>query len=400
MGLFDAIFRPKKSQSEKALNDAKGYFQTLTAYQPSYSSWQGEIYESELVRASIDAIARHISKLNIQMVGSAQPKLQTRLRFKPNSWSTWSQFMYRAATILYATNTCFIVPVLNDDLDVIGYTPVLPQHVQVIEYKGVPFLRYQFANGQVAAVEFEKCAVLTRHQFKDDFFGSDNNALSDTMAEIHINSQGVREAVKSTSTYRFMAQVNNFGDPKDIANERQRFTEMNLSGDAKQRNGLLLFPNTYKDIRQIESKPYTINAGEMEQIRKNVFNYFGVNEEVRQNSAVGDKLDAFFNGCIEPFAIQFSEAMTKAIYTEMEQSYGAAFLANANRLQYMTVTEKVNMAKELGDRGAILIDEVRALFNYPPLPDGAGQHAPIRGEFYMVDEGREGDNTQEESKNE
>ena len=44
------------------------------------------------------------------------------------------------------------------------------------------------------------------------------------------------------------------------------------------------------------------------------------------------------------------------------------------------------MAKELGDRGAILIDEIRELFNYSPLPNGAGQVAPIRGEYKATDE--------------
>ena len=57
----------------------------------------------------------------------------------------------------------------------------------------------------------------------------------------------------------------------------------------------------------------------------------------------------------------------------------------------MNVAEKVSLAKELGDRGAIMIDEIRELFNYPPLPDGKGQHAPIRGEYYMADEGKPDD---------
>jgi hypothetical protein len=52
----------------------------------------------------------------------------------------------------------------------------------------------------------------------------------------------------------------------------------------------------------------------------------------------------------------------------------------------MSVTQKVQMAKELGDRGAILIDEIRELFNYAPLPDGAGQVAPIRGEYKATEE--------------
>ena len=72
-------------------------------------------------------------------------------------------------------------------------------------------------------------------------------------------------------------------------------------------------------------------------------------------------------------------------------------MLTANRLQYMSVPDKVSLSQQLGDRGAILIDEIRDMFNFPPLPDGAGQHAPIRGEYYMVDEGRP-DNMKTEDK--
>ena len=144
--------------------------------------------------------------------------------------------------------------------------------------------------------------------------------------------------------------------------------------------GLLLFPNTYKDIRQIDVKPYTIDAEQMKLIDKNIYEYFGTNEDVLQNKAHGESLEGFFDGAIEPFAIQFSEAVTKMLFSERERAQGSYFIANANRLQYMSVSQKVQMAKELGDRGAILIDEIRELFNYGPLPDGSGQVAPIRGE--------------------
>ena len=124
----------------------------------------------------------------------------------------------------------------------------------------------------------------------------------------------------------------------------------------------------------------------MKQIRENVFNYFGVNEEVLTNAANSDKLEAFFDGAIEPFAIQFSEAVTKMLFSERERAQGSYLIANANRLQYMSTSEKVQVARELGDRGAILIDEIRELFNYAPLPNGAGQVAPIRGEYKATDE--------------
>ena len=133
----------------------------------------------------------------------------------------------------------------------------------------------------------------------------------------------------------------------------------------------------------------------MEMIRGNVSIYYGVNDKVMRNEATGDDLDAFFNGAIEPWAIQFSEAMTKAIFSERERALGSFLISNANRLQYMTTAAKVSMAQQLGDRGALLIDEIRELFNYPPLPDGAGQKAPIRGEYYYANEDEGGNDDAE-----
>jgi len=386
MSLLDKIFRPAEAKkSEEALTEARAFFQTLTAYAPVFTNWNGAIYESEIVRAAIDARARHISKLKVETVGSANPSLQSKLAQGPNQWQTWSQFLYRTSTILDVNNTAFIVPVFDERMIITGVFSALPNSCELVEYGGEIWLRYQFANGQYAAVEARKCAILTKHQYRSDFFGDSNFPLRETMQLIHIQNQGIEEGVKNAATFRFMATLNNFANTKDLAKERERFREANLSTESKA-GGFLLFPNTYKDIKQIDVKPYAIDAEQMKQIRENVFNYFGVSESVIQNSAKAEDLEAFFDGAIEPFAIQFSEAITKMLFSERERAQGSYIIANANRLQYMSTAQKVQMAKELGDRGAILIDEIRELFNYAPLPDGAGQVAPIRGEYKATDE--------------
>lgn len=386
MSLLDKIFRPKDAKkSEDALREATAFFQTLSAYTPIFTNWGGAIYESEIVRASIDARARHISKLKVEVNGTANQKLQTKLRLAPNQWQTWSQFLYRVSTILDVNNTAFIVPVFDERMIITGIYPVLPTSCSLVEYKGEVWLRYQFTNGQYAAVELRKCAILTKHQYHDDFFGDTNMALRETMQLIHIQNQGIEEGVKNAATFRFMAQLNNFASADDLAKERKRFTAANLSTESES-GGFLLFPSTYKDIKQVDVKPYAIDAEQMAQIRENVFNYFGVSEDVLQNKAKAEDLEGFFDGAIEPFAIQFSEALTKMLFSERERAQGSYLIANANRLQYMSTAQKVQMAKELGDRGAILIDEIRDLFNYAPLPNGAGQVAPIRGEYKATEE--------------
>lgn len=386
MSLLDKIFRPADAKkSDDAIKEARAFFQTLSAYTPVFTNWGGAIYESEIVRAAIDAKARHISKLKVETYGTANPSLQSKLAQGPNQWQTWSQFLYRVSTILDVQNTAFIVPVFDERMIITGVFPILPNMTALFEYDDEIWLRYQFINGQTAAVEFRKCAVLTRHQYRHDFFGDSNFPLRDTMQLIHIQNQGIEEGVKNSATYRFMAQLANFSSTEDLKRERKRFTEANLSSEAKG-GGMLLFPNTYKDIKQIDTRPFTVDADQMKQIRENVFNYYGVNESILQNSAKADELEAFFDGAIEPFAIQFSEAFTKMLFTERERAQGSGAIANANRLQYMSTSQKVQMAKELGDRGAILIDEIRELFNYAPLPNGAGQVAPIRGEYKATDE--------------
>lgn len=386
MSLLYKIFRPAEAKkSEDALRKASAYFQTLTAYTPVFTNWGGAIYESEIVRAAIDARARHISKLKVEVNGTANQSLQSKLRQGPNEWQTWSQFLYRTSTILDVQNTAFIVPVFDERMIITGVFTVLPSSCSLVEYDGEVWLRYQFASGQYAAVELRKCAILTKHQYRSDFFGESNFPLRETMQLIHIQNQGIEEGVKNAATFRFMATLNNFSNSADLSKERARFTAANLSTESES-GGFLLFPNTYRDIKQIDVKPYAVDSAQMEQIRENVFNYFGVSEAVLQNKAKAEDLEAFFDGAIEPFAIQTSEAMTKMLFSERERAQGSFLIANANRLQYMSTAAKVQMAKELGDRGAILIDEIRELFNYAPLPDGAGQVAPIRGEYKATDE--------------
>ena len=388
MGLFDFIFgnRPKERGTYE------GVFKMLNGYVPKFSSFGGEVYESELIRAAINARATHISKLKIEIQGAARPALQTKLKHAPNQFQSWSQFMYRLSTILDVHNTAFICPVYDEYGEPSGiYTP-LPQRCTIVEYGDVPYLRYEFNSGQKAAIELAFCGILTKYQYKNDFLGESNHALLPTMDLIHIQNQGIQEGVKSAATYRFMAQLSNFAKAEDLAKERKRFTAENFARDAEG-GGLLLFPNTYQNIKQVDVKPWVVDAEQMKVIRENVFEYFGVNEDVLQNKAFGDSWSAFYEGAIEPFAIQFSEVMTKMLFTLREQSQGNAVVATANRLQYLSNTEKLNVSSQMLDRGIMSINDVRDIWNLPPV-DG-GDVRIIRGEYYSADEKVTGGQTDE-----
>ena len=391
MGLFDFFLkdRPKVRDNQKIQS-----FKMFNGYEPKFTSFGGDIYESQLIRSAINARATHISKLKFDMQGSAHQSLQNKLIKSPNQIQTWSQFLYRISSILDIHNTAFIVPVFDKYGEISGVFCPLPSSTTIKLYGKTPYLVYEFNWGEHAAIELDRCGILTKFQYRSDFFGEDNHALFPTMELIHMENQGIQEAMKNSATYRFYAQINNFSKAADLSKEAARFSEENFSKDAKA-GGLLLFPNTYTNINQVKDSPYTIPTDELKLIEQNVFQYFGVNEDVLQNKAYGDAWSAFYEGAIEPFAIQFSDVMTKMLFTSREQTEGNLVILTANRLQYMTNKDKLDVSSQLVDRGVISINDAREIWNLPPVE--GGDVRVIRGEYWNADDKVNEENSDEQN---
>lgn len=391
MGLFQKIFGPRG----KDVNGQR--WVTLNNYTSvSWRSWSGDAFESDLVRAAVDARARHISKLSVVLTGSGNPSLQKKLMMRPNTWQTWSQFLYRLSAVLDLQCTAFIVPVYTPTFDIIGVTLVVPSDFELVDVNGTPWLRMRFSNGNIASDELSHIGIMTRFQYLSDYFGTGNSALDATLELIDIQRQGIQEAAKNSATYRFMATLANFSKPDDLAKERERFTTNNLQTNAG--GGLLLFPSTYKDIKELDHKQYSIDADQQKAIESRVFNYFGVNEKILNNSATADDLDAFYEGAVEPFAIQLADVLTNMLFSQREQSSGNRVQFSADRLAYMSTQNKIQLVQQMSDRGELLQNEARRILNLPDLP--GGNRTIIRGEYYVQEYDDEGNIIEEEDEDE
>ena len=380
MGVFEKIFG-KREPAVAA--KASTTFQLLEGYTPQFVNWYGSIYESELIRAALDAHGRHAAKLKINVSGNAKETLKNRLMIAPNEFQTWSQFLYRTAVILYCRNTAFIVPQIGDYGETTGVVEIAPDSWEVVEYQGKPYVRFTFGNMKKAAVELEKLGILTRFQYKNELFGENNEALKATLDLIKMQRQGITEGIKNGASYRFMAQSDNWSTDKDLANEMERFNQYTFQ-NLKTSGGTILFPNTYKNIQQIKQESYKVDADQMKVIDTNVFNYFGVNEKILQNCAFGDEWLAFYEGAVEWLAIQLSEVMTRMLYSERERQFGNRIWFSSNRLQYMSNADKMNAIAQMADRGLMTRNELREILNLTPLPEPYGSQIPARGEYYDI----------------
>ena len=376
MGAFDFIF--KKPKVTKQVN---GYFQMLDGYTPVFTTYDGGVYEMELTRACIHTFANHCSKLLPTVSGPDRAGIKALLDGRPNPFMTSAQFVYKVATIYDAQNTCFIVPVLDPFDRITGYYPVNPQQVEIIDVGGQPWLRYTFQNGKKAAVELSRCGVVSKYLYTHDIRGEDNSALKPTLQLLSVQNQGIAEGVKNAASYRFMAMVKNFTKNADLVKARDEWVESNMSADA---GGLALFPSTFADVKQIQSAAKVVDAEQMEIIQTRVLNYFGCNEDVLQNKTVGDAWSAYYEGKIEPFALQLSQAMTCMTYTEQERKRKNAIVWSSNRLQYMTNADKLQVSSQMFDRGILTTNDVMAIWNLPPVEDGDKRY--IRKEYVEVSE--------------
>ncbi len=376
MGLFEKLF-PKKYQYPTGTQK----WDSLTAYKAAFTTWRGEIYEFDQVRSAIDTLARNTGKLQIEMPGTAKGKLRTRLKNRPNEYQTWYQFWYRTRTIYEMQNNAIIVPVLDEYDEVAGLFPVLPSSCSVVQTKsGKEYLRYKFAKNQVAAIELDRCGIITKHQYKNDIFGDENTALRETLGLLDLNKQAIKEAIQNSNTFKFVAQMKNFAKDEDIAAERQRVKEANL----KNKEGwLLLFSNLIGEPKQINYSPYSIDEKQLSQINSNIEKYFGVSTEAIKNELTGDKAAAFYEGAIEPFAIQASEVITNMLFSPVEKSTGNMFVLTANRIQFMTNSDKLNISSAMADRGLFTINEIREIWNLAPIE--GGERLVARGEYYYMD---------------
>lgn len=376
MGLKEILF-PNKVKKEFVVADQT--FKMINGYVPVFRTWRGEIYESQFVQSAIDALARHTAKLSVTIDGGTKSELLTTLKKKPNKWHTWSQFLYRVRTILEVTNTAFIIPLRDKYGDTTGIYPLRPISWELVQdNENELWVRFTLENNIKTAEKLSDIGILTRHQYKSDFFGDSTSALDETMQLITIQRQGFEEYAKNANSYRFMAKASNFSKAEDLAKERQRFDVENFQN--KNGGGILLFPNTYNDIKQITSQGFTVDAEQLKLIERNVYDYYGVSENIIQNKAHGDEFSAFYEGAVEPFAIQLSEVLTFMLFTDRMFAFGSGIFFTSNRIQYMNNSDKLNVTRDLVDRAILSINEAREIWQLPPV-EGGDRHI-LRGEYY------------------
>lgn len=373
MGLFDK-FRiiEKRKRQQQLLTEG---FRLITGYSPAFSSFSGSLYEMHMIRAAIDIIATHASKLKpvINCPGYKNKELTNMLQIRPNILMNTQQFISKLVTMLECDNNAFIVPIYSDitDSKIIGLYPILTAGSKIIQEDGQLYLIYRMGN-QTRAIEYERVGHLRKHYCSKELYGDSNSALLSTVQLINAQEQGIMEGVKNGASIRLLAKLTNVLTADDMKKERDRLSKDNLS--MENNSGVLIFDNKYSEIKTIDSKPFIVDDKQTEQIKNNVLNYFHVSESIIQNKATPDEWNAFYEGNIEPIGLQLGLELSKVL--------GYPVLFESSRLQFASDSTKLNYCQALFDRGIITTNQVLDVWNMPHVEGGDKRY--IRKEYAEV----------------
>lgn len=372
-GLFESIFGQRPTGGGSTFQA----FRLLSSYDSSFTPFSGRAWDIGTVRGAVDAWARNAAKIQPQHIRRGDGRREalgdsmTRiLQIKPNQYMTAYAFYYRVAAQFLVYNNAFILPVFDGERLTALY-PINAQRVDLVEHMGGMYARLTFSTGSVYTVPYEQLVHLRRHYLDNDIFGDDNRPLIPTLETADAFNKNMSKFARLISIIRGILEASTVTKAEDLSKRRDEFVRDNFRMENNE-SGIIITDNKYK-YTPINQKETPIPTGQLEFVRREIHDYFGVNEAIVQNKATPEEMDAFYQGQLVPFYVQLAQGLTNALFTGRERGFGHEIICELNRIQFETLARRTEAAQFLTNIGALELDQVLEIFGFPPIGGEEGK---------------------------
>ncbi len=330
------------------------------------------------MRAAVDAWARRAAKVQPRHIRrypdrrvNVNDYIDSILSFKPNPYMTAYAFYYRIAAQYKVDNNAFIFPVFDTITGrLTALYPINANRIELVEYAGDMYVRMTFNTGTIWTCPYEQIIHIRRHYKDNDIFGSDNRPLFPVLETANAFNQSMGIFAKLVAVIRGILKVSQVTKSEDLNKRRDDFIKDNLRME-NNGAGVIVTDSKY-DYTPLTEKQVPIPVGQLEYVRREVYDYFGVNDAIVQNKETPDQRDAYYQGEIAPFYMQMSQAFTNCLFTDREQDFGNEVLFELDRLQFEALTNRVTAAQFLTNIGAATLDQILEIFGFPPIGGDEG----------------------------
>jgi HK97 family phage portal protein len=346
-----------------------------------FYSWNGNLYQSDIVRSCIRPKAKAVGKLVAKHIRDNTNEFKVNpdpyLRFileEPNPLMTGQVMQEKLATQLELNNNAFAY-IKRDEL---GYPteiyPIPCVSIEVVENGlGDIFLRFYFKTGKRMTIPYVDIIHLRKDFNDNDFFGDHpGQALSSLMEVVNTTDQGIVKAIKNSAVIKWILKFKSVLKDEDVDSQVKKFIKNYMNIDSE--NGGAASSDPRYDLEQVKPEAFVPDSKQMQETTQRIYNFFNTNEQIIQSKYSEDEWNAYYESEIEPLAMQLAGEYTRKLFSRRERGFGNKIIFEASSLQYASMSTKMALL-QMVDRGAMTPNEWRSILSLGPIENG---DKPIR----------------------
>lgn len=370
--LFGMIFGKQKQAPITA-----SYLQMLNGFNPTFTNYTGNLYESKVARQCIDRIATYCSKLIPKHIkGSINNEVNLTinqlLQNRPNPLMNTYDFIYKIISMLYTDSNAFVFIQKDKQGYITGFYPIIATQYELFQNESNEvYLQFDFLNGQTYYIPYLQLIHLRLFYNKGDIFGTNSNVLKTDIQTSVTASEGIANAIKTSNNLKGILKfTNSMLKEKDIKASKDAFVKDYLS--LENTSGIASL-DAKAEFQEVNIKPITLDKAQLEQVNNNVYDYFGISEKIIRNDFTDNEWNAFYEGVIEPRAMQLSYEFTNKIFSNVAIQEGNKIVFTANRLQYQSLDKKKQILEIALPYGLLTKDMALEVLDLPPIGGEEGK---------------------------
>lgn len=380
MGLLKNML--KSAFSKKSVS----YADTLNGFTPIFSQFGQNIYASDVVQQSISCIVSEMSKLqpthvrnNMGDILQVDSNGVQSVLDRPNPIMSKSDFLEKVTWQLMFNYNAFVVPIYDVWTDKDGNErrkyralyPIQPTQVDFIQdASDTLFVKFTFANNFNTTLPYDDVVHIRKNFSVNDYMGGnengqpDNEALIETLQLNKDLLKGVSAAMKSSFAINGVVKIGTLIGKEETMAALKDFEE----ALQKSESGILPL-DAKSDYMKIPRDVKLVDSDTLKFVDEKILRHFGVPLPILVGDYTKEQYEAFYQKTIEPLVLKFSEAFTKALFSETQKSFGNQIIFYPKDLIFMSVDQTLEMIRLLGDSGALYENEKRVAFGLKPLKE-------------------------------
>lgn len=341
--------------------------------------YSGKIYQSDIVTACLAPYKKAVGKLSPLHVRKSKDNTEIfpepYMRFlleEPNTLLTMQKTLEKIVSPLLLSGNAFILIVR----DINGYPlelfPIPAVSAEAIYQNGELYLKFIYQNGKTYTHKYDDIIHLRMNMTENDLFGEPvMSALSKLVNLVETIDKGMEKAIKNSNVIKWLIRFNSSMRPDDMERQIKLFDDTYMDID---KGHSAVAHDIKSDVQQVNFQNYVPNFPITESIRQRIYSLLGVNEKIVQGTFNEDEWNSFYENSIEPIALDLQSEFTRKLFTRKERAFGNKIIFAANTLSCASLSTKLQFVSMV-DRGAMVPNEWRDLFNYAPIENG---DKPIR----------------------